>query len=208
MTRLARGIAQWNSGGGYTAPAATVGAPQSLSELLADYPGLDLLRDLWQRAKPDDDLPRMSAIDPVDLGRGGMLPFVWIIRGSSVEDYHLSLVGSEIRANFAFNPVGQPLRTILTGELGEIMFQRVCKVLSDRTVHYSRGPVVGSAGRRYLGTRVMFPLIDDSSGHGTTALIGGFQKADETDDQDAEDEDILSPTYALQHEAFFDVTQL
>ena len=189
-------------------PSTGSGSTPTLLGLLEDHPGLRLLVDVWKRAGVGQPLPTMSRLDPVPLGKGGMLPFVWITRGTSRQDYHLSLVGDEIRENFTANPIGKPLRELLSGELGGKMFRRVCRVIEDRVAHFSEGPVEGPSGRRYLGTRVMLPLVDDRDSPGSTAILGGFQKARETVYVDPTDQPMDGPEYSLEQEFLFDPSAL
>jgi hypothetical protein len=178
-----------------------------LSELLIHHPKLRLLVDLWREARASDSLPNLSDIDPVTLG-AELLPFVWIIRGSSADDYHLSLIGEEIRTNFAESPVGKPLRDVLKGPIGAKMFDRVCQVFERQQGHFSQGPMAGTAGRRYLGTRIMLPVADDATGPGATAVIGGFEKLEEKKRLVLLGEDINTPLYSLETEHVFTVAEL
>jgi|GEM_PF-6353214 len=176
-----------------------------LSEILIHHPNLRRLVAIWAEARGPEQLPLASAIDPVSLGAAGLLPSVWVLRGTCREDYHFCLVGEEIRANFAENPVGTPLREVLTGEFGALMFERICRVFEDHVAHFSQGPVVGAAGRHYLGTRIMLPMVDDKESGGQTAVLGGFEKSDEKTRFSLNSDGPLTPTYKLQREQFFDL---
>ena len=136
-------------------------------------------------------------MDPIDLGRAGLLPRVWIVERVAPGEFRFRLAGEHVNKVFRGSIAGLTLSDLFDGETAAHIGSRWDRVLDEHLLSHSRGTIRTNGNIHHVGERLSLPLAatDGSS----RFLIGG-------NDQRAEDRflanPIVVPSYAPEVERF------
>ncbi|MCR9255463.1 MAG: hypothetical protein NXI16_05145 [Alphaproteobacteria bacterium] len=140
-----------------------------------DSPKLAALLRVWRMARPGPDkIPPKIDLDPVLLGREGVMPYIWLAQITEAREFRVALVGDQVRENFPSNPVDKLFPEFLSADHARDMTERYLKVVEDRMAEYSEGPVLRGGSVSYYGRRILLPLAAEN--WEAAYAIGVFQK--------------------------------
>jgi hypothetical protein len=126
---------------------------------IASRPLRDLLW-LWSASRHDhDDIPRKSDLDPIALGRLGLMPYLWLMRRDG-DDFVYALCGEEIRRNFPVTIKNRRVSDVFSGDQADLVLESYRAVAETPAIEYTEGPVKGSRAQMYVASRLMLPLAD------------------------------------------------
>jgi len=143
---------------------------------------LSALLRTWRQARDEGaaadgtvpaNVPAKASLDPMALGRAGILPFVWLVRRTGDGRFTVVLVGDRVRENFGTNPVDRAFEDFLEPDHAREMTRRYQMVVDGPAAEYSEGPVFRGGSMSYYGYRLLLPLVGED---GTAYVIGAFQK--------------------------------
>ncbi len=145
------------------------------TEEIAKHQPLAALLEIWRRMKgPDVRTPARTAVDPVALGRAGLLPDVWVIEKIRAAEFQFRLVGENIRLNFEKNLIGRPIGEIFDARSTDLWTEHYTAIIDGDHIHYSEGEVSTRGIPVYYGHRVLLPLSDEEGRN--RFCIGVFEK--------------------------------
>ncbi|MDF1791330.1 MAG: PAS domain-containing protein [Thalassobaculaceae bacterium] len=126
---------------------------------------------LWQGwILPGQLLPAKSRLDPIALGRTGLMPSLWLVEVPEVGDPVYRLAGGSVTDAIGRGVRGRPVSKVLGVEEADDATSRWRLQLSRHLLGHARGEGVAETGETVYGERVTLPLADDT---GRPAFILG-----------------------------------
>lgn len=122
---------------------------------------LKALVRVWRSASVDGALPKKAALDPVDLGRSGVMPHAWLLERVDNE-LVVRLAGEEIIAAMGRPVRGRRITDVYNPRSVELILGQWHRVLDACEVCHNKGVIVASMGNRYEGERIAVPVADEA----------------------------------------------
>lgn len=145
---------------------------ESAPSKIVKSPLLRAFVDIWCGARTGGaDIPAKSAIDPVDLGRAGLMPYTWLVEREQSGRFKYRVSGSEVDAVYCCSVTGRYADEILTPETRDMITRLWSRILDERLGFHSLGNLTVSGVLPIAGERLSLPLTDDK---GTPRYIFGI----------------------------------
>ena len=139
------------------------GPVEFVSEKIAAAPRCAALLDIWKAARGErGDVPTKSAVDPIVLGKAGLLPFLWIIERDEAYSFLFRLAGESIRTSFNAPIRGRNLREVFTQSQVATLTARCERMLQKRELLVTSGTVYRDGQPIYYGQRLTLPLLSEN----------------------------------------------
>ena len=139
------------------------GPVEFVSEKIAAAPRCAALLDIWKRARGGTGyVPGKSDVDPIVLGKAGLLPYLWIIERDDAYSFLFRLAGESIRTSFNAPIRGRNLREVFTQPQVATLTARCERMLQKREVLVTSGTVYRDGRPIYYGQRLTLPLLNES----------------------------------------------
>lgn len=134
-----------------------------VTQRVFDKTRLFRLLEVWKGAcASSTQLPRKSDIDPIDLGRAGLMPYLWIMEKVGEGDFRFRLTGEQARKNFRSNPIGKRLEELHDEKTTRNRKALLEKVIGEGNAAYSLGSTIIDGHPIFLTDRIVLPLADDT----------------------------------------------
>jgi hypothetical protein len=145
-----------------------------VTQRVFDKTRLFRLLEVWKGACASSARPpRKSDLDPIDLGRAGLMPYLWIMEKVGDGDFRFRLTGEQARKNFRSNPIGKRLEDLHDEKTVRNRKALLEKVIGEGNAAYSLGSTIIDGHPIFLTDRLVLPLTDDSGA--TRYSIGAFE---------------------------------
>ena len=118
------------------------------------------LRIVLQAVDPDVGLPAKHRLDIKQLGRAGVLPYIYIVEHCADDVLRFGLSGEEVRWIFGFALRGKTVAEVLGREHGAMVDGIYRRTLRNRELVHSTGPVYRGGKLLYKAERLIVPACD------------------------------------------------
>lgn len=128
------------------------------------------LLQLWQNWRDADQrVPRKSAIDPIALGKAGLMPDSWLIGMTDDGRFRFTLAGENTNNMFDFGLRGKTVEETFDPVTAAFANYRYGRIIHDECAEFSRGPVTRNGKLCYYAHRLILPLRNED-GDGAFAI--------------------------------------
>ena len=121
---------------------------------------LKLLRVWLDSRREGAMVPYRSDLDPVALGRAGLMPDLWLVESDDKGGFFYRLAGENINQVFGQSLRGKHISEVYTDEALAEVLGRWGEMLANSFGFHTRGTVI--AAREVHGERLVLPLCDDN----------------------------------------------
>jgi hypothetical protein len=138
-------------------------ASQALDTVLPDNvdAGLRWMFDYWEGKRQLRRMPRREEVDPVDFFK--MLPLVYIVEGTSLEQLYVKLAGTAYRNLYGFEITGRRIVDLIPSNAGLQALNDYRTCLDEERPVYREGEMTWrQRNAPVFYQRLLLPLGDDT----------------------------------------------
>ncbi len=120
---------------------------------------LRALAKVWDGWRQETgEIPYKTDVDPIQLGKAGLLSHIWIAERLTPHLFRFRLAGERMNTAYGRTIAGLMPQDLFDAAAARHVVGQWTQVLDDRVVIHSQGTVLSSSGIRNVGERIILPL--------------------------------------------------
>ena len=118
---------------------------------------------IWMNEREDGALlPEKSVVDPIDLGRAGLLPSIWLAEREANGDFRYRISGEMVDRVFGRSLMGERISSCYPVDALRSTLGLWHRMLEQKLGFHSQALVYVKSGVPFKGERMSLPLVNEN----------------------------------------------